>query len=73
MIFPVFVNVLWANAAVNIFIGFIAFSFTFAPYNDDPDSVYSFSVMYGLQHLGKLLKTMSSFFGKVWRFTCFGT
>jgi len=52
VIFPVFVNVLWVNAAVNIFIGLIAFTFTFAPYDHDPDSVYSFSVMYGLQHLG---------------------
>ena len=52
VIFPVFVNVLWVNAAVNIFIGFIALSFNFALYHDDSDSVYSFSVMYGLQHLG---------------------
>lgn len=35
VIFPIFVYVLWANACVNILIGFIALSFTFAPYDHD--------------------------------------
>lgn len=54
VIFPIFVNVLWANAAVNVYVGCIALIFTFNPFNNtDEDSTWSFATMYALQHLGK--------------------
>ena len=56
VIFPIFVNVLWANALVNIYVGIIALTFTFEPFDTANDSAtWSFSIMYALQHLGKIL------------------
>lgn len=54
IIFPIFVNVLWANALVNIYVGIIALTFTFEPFKtDNVGATWSFSTMYALQHLGK--------------------
>ncbi len=54
IIFPIFVNVLWANALVNIYVGTIALTFTFEPFRtDNVGATWSFSTMYALQHLGK--------------------
>lgn len=54
IIFPIFVNVLWANALVNIYVGIIALTFTFEPFRTgDVGATWSFSTMYALQHLGK--------------------
>ena len=53
VIFPQFVNVLWANAAVNIYVGCLALVFTFNPFSsDDQGATWSFATMYALQHLG---------------------
>lgn len=53
VIFPIFMNVLWANALVNVYVGCIALIFTFNPYDSERDeTAYSFATMYALQHLG---------------------
>jgi serine/threonine protein kinase len=58
VIFPTFVNVLWANAAVNVYVGCIALVFTFNPFSsDNNEATYSFATMYALQHLGTVLNT----------------
>lgn len=53
VIFPVFVNVLWINAAVNAYIGFIALSFDFDPFEKthDKGAIWGFSLMWALQHV----------------------
>lgn len=54
VIFPIFVNVLWANALVNIYVGCLALTFTFEPFStDNVGATWSFSTMYALQHLGR--------------------
>jgi hypothetical protein len=56
VIFPVFVNVLWVNALVNIYVGVVACIFTFESFNTrDNGALYSFALMYAAQHYGKLL------------------
>lgn len=53
VIFPIFMYVLWANALVNIYVGFITLAFDYrrlgeASFNGQ---LYAFSVMYGVQHV----------------------
>ena len=56
VIFPMFVNVLWANAIVNIYVGCLALTYTFEPFStDNIGATWAFSTMYALQHLGKEL------------------
>lgn len=51
-IFPAFVNFLWLNAAINIYVGFIGLTFTFAGYsNTTYSSAWAFAIMWGLQHV----------------------
>ena len=53
VIFPVFVKMLWINAAVNIYIAVIVLCFDFSPYVISRDSagIWSFSMMWTLQHM----------------------
>lgn len=51
VIFPVFVYALWLNAAVNIYVGIIALTFTFVPFNlTSYGAAWAFSIMWALQH-----------------------
>lgn len=55
VIFPVFVNVLWANAFVNVYIGFVALVFTFQAFSTKRrGEVAGFSTMWTLQHIGMI-------------------
>eukprot|EP00981_Chlorochromonas_danica_P012383 scaffold4868_cov135-Ochromonas_danica.AAC.2 len=54
VIFPVFVYVLWMNAVVNVYSGFVAWAYDFEPidstYKHDFGSAVAFAVMWGVQH-----------------------
>jgi hypothetical protein len=52
VVFPIFVQVLWINAAINIYIAFIALAFDFSPYvtTTNQGAIWAFSLMWSLQH-----------------------
>lgn len=52
VIFPVFVNTLWLNAMVNVYVGIVALAFNFNPFqNTDKAAIWAFAIMWALQHM----------------------
>eukprot|EP01037_Dinobryon_pediforme_P045008 gene45008-57206_t len=53
VIFPIFMYVLWANALVNIYVGFVTLTFDYRRLGEASlnGQLYAFSVMYGVQHV----------------------
>lgn len=52
IIFEAYLKVLYANAAVNLYVFFIAITFTFQPYQNGADvDAWAFSTMWTLQHI----------------------
>lgn len=51
VIFPVFVNVMWCNAFINVYVGFIALAFAFEPINSNSSkSAIAYAFMFTLEH-----------------------
>jgi hypothetical protein len=52
VIFPVFVQALWINAVVNVYVGIVMLSFNYIPYENSTDrpAIWAFSTMWALQH-----------------------
>jgi hypothetical protein len=52
VIFPVFVQALWINAVVNVYVGVVMLSFNYIPYENSTDrpAIWAFSTMWALQH-----------------------
>lgn len=52
VIFPIYNYILWANAIINVYVGFIGLTYSFQPFSNSGDklSSWAFAIMWGVQH-----------------------